>query len=86
MGVFSDMLYLHPETVDMGLLPDIPGETSDREQVINWMVDEYQDHPCYGLFGIDPRHNASAQIGQELTANLLDYLARWLDAPSAVFH
>jgi hypothetical protein len=73
------MLYLHPETVDMGLLPDIPGETRVPEQVINWMVDEYQTHPCYGLYGIDPRHHASAQIGQELTVNLLDYLLRWLE-------
>jgi creatinine amidohydrolase len=76
----SFMLYLHPETVDMGLLTDIPGEIGDREQVINWMVAEYRDHPCYGLYGIDPRHTASAQIGQELTVNLLGYLLHWLDA------
>jgi len=76
----SFMLYLHPETVDMELLPDIPGETSDPQQVINWMVDEYRDHPCYGLVGIDPRHHASAQVGRELTDNLLDYLQRWLEA------
>jgi creatinine amidohydrolase len=75
----SFMLYLHPETVDMGLLPDLPGEAHDPQQVINWMVDEYKDHPCYGLMGIDPRHNASAQVGQELTEDLLDALQRWLD-------
>ena len=74
----SFMLYLHPETVDMSLLVDLPGETRDAERVINWMTEEYRGHPCYGLYGIDPRHHASDQIGLEMTGNLLDYLQRWL--------
>jgi hypothetical protein len=42
------------------------------------MVDEGKGHPC-GLVGID-RHNASAQVGMDLTGSLLDYLQRWLDS------
>jgi len=75
----SAMLYLHPETVDMALLNDLPGEQTGPDQVVNWMQEAYKDHPCYGLVGIDPRRYASAAVGERITANLLDYLAAWLD-------
>jgi creatinine amidohydrolase len=75
----SFMLYLHPDTVDMDLLVDLPGEPNHGQQIVNWMVDEYKGHPLYGLVGIDPRHNATARLGQEMTDNLLNYLQAWLD-------
>ena len=74
----SFMLYLHPETVDMALLPDIVDERVNPDQIVNWMVDEYSNHPLYGLVGLDPRHQASAVLGQELTESLLNFLATWL--------
>jgi creatinine amidohydrolase len=76
----SFMLYLHPETVDMGLLVDLPGEAMDPKKTVNWMVDDFKGHPCYGLVGMDPRHQASAQLGQQMTDDLLDYLQGWLVA------
>lgn len=74
----SFMLYLHSEIVDLSLLSDIPGENVDPNQHVNWMGDEYKNHPLYGLVGLDPRYHASAALGQELTESLLDYLAAWL--------
>jgi len=80
----SFMLYLHPETVDGEALrgdgKPVAAETSFlSEQVINWMGEEYRQHPCYGLVGIDPRQTANRQLGQEMTNNLLDFLQSWLE-------
>jgi len=76
----SFMLYLHPETVDAASLRvDPAGGPPGPETVTNWMVDEYRDHPCYGLYGIDPRGRASAEIGHENTDNLIRFLQDWLD-------
>ena len=74
----SFMLYLHPDTVDLSLLPDIPGEQIDPNTIVDWMEERYAGHPNYGLVGIDPRHNASAALGETLTVNLMDYLERWM--------
>ena len=77
----SFMLYLCPELVDMGRLR--VGRQDDiaaADQVVNWMGEAYEGHPCYGLVGIDPRAYASAQVGQENTESLLAYLTAWLDA------
>lgn len=77
----SAMLYLDPETVDMSTLERAePGRVGGPDESINWMGDEYQDHPCYGLVGIDPRPHASAAAGKQNTDRLLDFLADWLDA------
>ena len=75
----SFMLHLHPETVDMSALA---GRDEDRGGPVerrNWMGDEYRDHPCYGILGIDPRSHASAAFGQTATERLVDFLAGWLD-------
>jgi creatinine amidohydrolase len=77
----SYMLHLCPELEDFerlraGRQDDIAGP----DQVVNWMAEAYEGHPCYGLVGIDPRAYASAQVGQENTERLLAHLAAWLDA------
>jgi creatinine amidohydrolase len=74
----SAMLYLHPDTVDMTLLDDLPGEEYGPDQVVNWMQEAYKNHPCYGLVGIDPRRYASAAVGEGMTNNLIDFLSGWL--------
>jgi len=77
----SAMLYLDPETVDLDALEWAePGRVGGPEEVINWMMDEYSDHPCYGLVGIDPRGNASAEVGQQNTELLIGFLAEWLES------
>lgn len=75
----SAMLYLDPETVDQGRLYAEMGDPGGPEQIVNWMGDDFREHPCYGLVGIDPRPYASAQVGREMTEGLLDFLAAWLD-------
>lgn len=77
----SYMLYLCPASVDMdrlaaGQQDDIAGP----DQVVNWMGEAYEGHPCYGLVGLDPRAYASAEVGRENTERLLAHLAAWLDA------
>ena len=77
----SFMLYLCPDLVDFERLR--AGRQDDiaaADQVVNWMGDESEGHPCYGLVGIDPRAYASAQVGQDNTESLLAHLAAWLDA------
>jgi creatinine amidohydrolase len=77
----SFMLYLCPDLVSMDRLS--AGRQDDiaaADQVVNWMGDAYEAHPCYGLVGIDPRGYASAQVGQDNTERLLAHLAAWLDA------
>jgi creatinine amidohydrolase len=77
----SAMLYLDPETVDMSTLGrSDPGRMGGPDEVVNWMLEEYRDHPCYGLVGIDPREHASAAVGEQNTRRLLDFLTEWLDA------
>ena len=51
----SFMLYLCPELVDMERLR--AGRQDDiaaADQVVNWMGEEFEGHPCYGLVGLDP--------------------------------
>ena len=76
----SFMLYLHPDTVDLSVFDREPtDDLGGPEEIVNWMVDTDQGHPCYGLVGIDPRAHASAEVGKEATENLLGYLQDWLD-------
>ncbi len=76
----SSMLYLHPETVDMTRLSGQPtDDVGGPDERVNWMGDEYRDHPCYGLVGIDPRAHASAEVGRENTDRLIEFLTKWLD-------
>ncbi|OQA44707.1 MAG: Creatinine amidohydrolase [Chloroflexi bacterium ADurb.Bin325] len=76
----SSMLYLHPNLVHIERLLDGPqDDIGGPNERINFMVDEYRGHPCYGLVGVDPRTHASAAEGRANTERLLDYLARWLD-------
>jgi creatinine amidohydrolase len=79
----SFMLYLHHELVDLSLL-GLPEKSpsTDSEQRHNWMGEEYQGHPLYGLVGIDPRGRASAEIGKTLTEALITHLSDWLTADS----
>jgi len=77
----SYMLYLCPDLVEMDRLR--AGRQDDiaaADQIVNWMSEEFEGHPCYGLVGIDPRAYASAQVGQEHTERLLAYLTAWLEA------
>jgi creatinine amidohydrolase/Fe(II)-dependent formamide hydrolase-like protein len=75
----SSLLYLEPEIVDMGAMEGMPpGQRGGPEERINWMEDAYQNHPCYGLYGIDPREHASAAIGMENTRRLVNFLKAWL--------
>lgn len=76
----SAMLYLDPATVDMSTLErDDLGRVGGPDESINWMGDEFRDHPCYGLVGVDPRDHATAAVGQQNTVRLIDFLADWLD-------
>ncbi len=76
----SAMLYLDPDTVDMSALErDDPGKVGGPDEVVNWMMEAYREHPCYGLVGIDPRGHASAAVGEQNTTTLLDFLADWLE-------
>jgi creatinine amidohydrolase len=77
----SYMLHLLPELVTMdrlrgGAMDDLGGPA----EVINWMLPEYEGHPCYGLVGIDPRAHASAEFGAAETERLLDFLTEWVTA------
>jgi len=75
----SFMLYLHPETVDSEALgPEEEGTEPEDASGRNWMGDEYRDHPCYGLVGIDPHGRASAQLGERLNEVVLAFLHQWL--------
>ena len=79
----SAMLYLDPQTVDMGRLQDPRHpEVGAPDQSINWMVKAYEGHPCYGLVGIDARH-ATAEIGRDNTLRLIAFLKQWLLDESA---
>jgi len=73
----SAMLYLQPEAVDMQRLQDDRGPVGAPDQSINWMVKEYEGHPCYGLVGVDARH-ATAEIGRDNTRRLIAFLKQWL--------
>ncbi|MEZ4730058.1 MAG: hypothetical protein R3E79_23250 [Caldilineaceae bacterium] len=56
-----------------------PDDDIGRPDRINWMGDEYEGHPCYGLVGIDLR-SASAAIGQK-HRRLITFW-EWLDKPA----
>jgi creatinine amidohydrolase len=75
----SAMLYLHPERVDLSAIAGPPQDFGPADKTINWMADEYKDHPCYGIVGIDPRAHASAEVGRENAQRLIEHLAKWLD-------
>lgn len=79
----SYMLYLHPEMVSIDRLKAGP-QTDIRgpDEKVNWMADEYEGHPCYGLVGIDPRTHANAGVGESNTKSLIRYLVEWLDQPT----
>ncbi|MEZ4683256.1 MAG: creatininase family protein [Caldilineaceae bacterium] len=75
----SSMLYLDPPLVDMAALQGKPdNDIGGPEERINWMVDSYRGHPCYGLVGIDPRGHASAVVGEANTSALIAFLVDWL--------
>lgn len=76
----SYMLHLLPELVDLDRLHAGPEDDLGRpDEVVNWMVPEYEGHANYGLVGIDPRAHASAEVGQADTERLLAYLAAWVE-------
>jgi len=76
----SFMLHLHPDTVDMSALNGQPDDDiGGSDERVNWMGDECESHPCYGLVGIDPRRHASAGVGKENTESLILFLQQWLD-------
>ena len=75
----SFMLYLYPELVNMERLRVEPrDDVGGPDETIDFMVDAYRGHPCYGLVGIDPRGHASAGIGRSGTERLIEFLARWV--------
>lgn len=75
----SYMLYLHPRTVDMERLRREPkGVMGKPGEYFNFMIPELDGHPCYGLCGIDPRLDASAEVGKENMARLWEFLASWV--------
>lgn len=75
----SFMMYLHPDYVDTNMLHTESGaEYGGPDETIDYMGDEYKEHPCYGLVGIDPRPHANESVGREGTNILLDLLAEWL--------
>jgi creatinine amidohydrolase len=75
----SYMLYLLPELVDEARMHEPPtDDIGGPEEMINWMTDDYKDHPLYGLVGIDPRAHASAAYGEAQAEILLNYLAAWV--------
>jgi len=75
----SFMMHLHPETVDLSALAGRDEDRTGPDQRRNWMGDEHRDHPCYGILGVDPRGNASAEFGRAGTKRLVDFLAGWVD-------
>ncbi|RIK37224.1 MAG: hypothetical protein DCC55_24930 [Chloroflexi bacterium] len=76
----SAMLYLDPPLVNEEMLKGQPSDDiGGAEKRINWMKDEYQGHPCYGLVGIDPRGYATAAVGQANTETLIAFLIQWLE-------
>jgi creatinine amidohydrolase len=77
----SYQMFLHPETVDLGELAGGPvgEETGGPDQRTNWMLDGYEEHPCYGIVGADPRKHASTELGREATERLIVHLGEWLD-------
>lgn len=75
----SYMLYLHPKTVNMQRLDVEPrNDIGKPDERVNWMGDEYEGHPCYGLVGIDPRGHASSDVGRQNTERLITFLEKWL--------
>lgn len=75
----SFLLHLHPSTVDMARLDVEPrDDIGPPDERINWMGQEFDGHPCYGLVGIDPRTHATADTGRVYTDRLLDFLADWV--------
>ncbi|MDF1513666.1 MAG: creatininase family protein, partial [Anaerolineae bacterium] len=75
----SFMLYLHPELVAMDLLGPPENKLPGSDQTPhNWMGKIYAGHPLYGQVGLDPRGQASAELGGTLTEGLISYLVNWL--------
>lgn len=80
----SYMMYLHPRTVDQERLHREPrGVMGKPGEFFQWMTPEHVDNPCYGVCGIDPRLDASADVGRENMERLWDYLARWVRGEAA---
>ncbi len=76
----SLQLYLHPETVDMDAIAGKPDDDiGPPDEKVNWMGDEFKDHPCYGVWGIDPRAYSSAEDGRDATECLIQFYCDWLD-------
>ena len=75
----SFMMHLHPETVDLAELAGNDGDIGDPENRVDWMDDKFKDHPCYGIWGIDPRAHASAENGKQATEIVITHLAAWLN-------
>ena len=72
-------MHLHPETVDLAELAGNDGDIGDPENRVDWMDDKFKDHPCYGIWGIDPRAHASAENGKQATEIVITHLAAWLN-------
>ena len=73
------MMHLHPETVDLSRLAGEPtDDLGGPEERRNWMTEEFKDHPCRGIVGIDPRAHASADVGRENAERFISFLAQWV--------
>ncbi len=76
----SIMLHLFPETVDMAEIED--NDLTDFAPIDtqhSWMEEDSQEHPCYGIVGIEPRQNSTANKGAFYTDRLMECLHAWLD-------
>ena len=77
----SFMMYLHPDTVDTDRMKAGPTDDMTGPDVRkNWMGEEFKGHPNYGLVGVDPRGNASAEVGLASTERLIEFLAAWVQS------
>ncbi len=74
----SFMMYLHPRTVNLERISRRTDDIGGPEEVVNWMRGGNEDHPCYGIVGIDPRAHASEDVGREGVESLLAFFERWL--------
>ena len=73
----SAMLHLHPRTIKTENLV-LENDQQPELGIQNWMDERLKSHPCYGLVGIDPRGQASAEIGTQMTEGVINGLAAWL--------
>ncbi len=76
----SMMLKQFPDTVRMeSLYGEYDEDILEETEIHNWMTSEYQEHPCYGIVGTDPRTGSSAALGQKVTDEVLQTFEDWLD-------